>query len=191
MKTLPAVAHLDPVWAFAAKAGGFWARLPVPPSLNNAYINGSKAIRASGERVAGRKHGGRRISPEYARWREEAGWMIKADRSATARPVEGRFAVALLLSPKEDGDADNRFKAIGDLLASQGVTGNDRYNDAPLTMRCPSVQRGWCEVVAVSVSALPDLLEFLASLARGASAGPAGPSAAGVPPSAAGGFPTR
>ena len=189
MKALPAVAHLDPVWVFAARAGGFWARLPVPPSLNNAYVNRTKAFRASAEGKIVRKSAGRGVSPEYARWREAAGWMIRSDRSATARSVNGRFAVALLLSSKEDGDADNRFKAIGDLLASNGVTANDRYNDAPLTLRFGFVQRGMCEVVAIPVAALPDLLEFLASLARAAGAGAAGAPATASPDSGRGSSP--
>lgn len=117
-------------WAFAARVGGFWARIPIPPSLNNMFQN-----------ARGKEKSGRIKTFAYKQWSEKAGWMIMADRSATGCQIHGRFAVALLISEKESGDADNRFKAIGDLLVSYGVTEDDKKNYAPLIMRSPSIAR--------------------------------------------------
>lgn len=160
----------SPTWAFAARVGGFWARLPIPPSLNNMFHN-----------ARGKGKAGRIKTTAYKRWFDQAGWMIKADRSATGCQIYGRFAAVLLISDKESGDADNRFKAIGDLLVSYGVTEDDKKNHAPLTMRSPSIARETCEVIVVPFAVLPELFEFLASLARAAGAGAAGPPA-GVTP---------
>jgi hypothetical protein len=153
MPSLGVSSLTPPAWAFAAQVGGFWARLPIPPSLNNMFVN------------MARKSGGRVRSRDYKKWATDAGWLIKDDQKRQA-PIFGRFAVALLISEKESGDADNRFKAIGDLLVSYGVTEDDKLNDMPLTMRCSSVARGTCEVIAIPATAIPDLLDFLASTVR-------------------------
>lgn len=173
MPSLGVSSLTSPASCFAASVGGFWARLPVPPSLNNMFVNIAKANRA------------RVRSSNYKLWAQEAGWLIRADR---IRRVDGRFAVALLISDKESGDADNRFKAVGDLLVSHGVTEDDKKNDLPLTMRCDGVARKTCEVIVVPASAIPELLEFLASIVREQVGGMAGvpasrlPAVQGVPP---------
>lgn len=79
--------------------------LPWPPSVNNLYIN------------AGHK---RARSPAYRKWQEEAGWYLKAARPHKfTEPV----SVTLDLCPPDNRrtDADNRNKAVLDLLVTHGV----------------------------------------------------------------------
>lgn len=94
--------------------------LPWPPSVNNLYIN------------AGRK---RVRSPGYRKWQDEAGWRLKAARP----PVfDGAVEVTLELCPPDNrrADADNRNKAVLDLLVTHGVIkGDDRRYVKSVTAR--------------------------------------------------------
>lgn len=88
----------------------FQASVPMPPSLNNAFIN-----------VAGK---GRVRSKAYRAWAEEAGWMVKAKRNGT---IEIPVSVAIELCPRtrRSYDIDNRGKPCLDLLVSCGVLPDD------------------------------------------------------------------
>jgi Holliday junction resolvase RusA-like endonuclease len=85
-------------------------RLPVPPSTNHLFLN-----------VKGK---GRIVAPHYAKWRTEAGWMLKA---AKPQPF-GKMHVQLgiFIPEKTRGDLSNRIKALEDLLVTHGVIDDDR-----------------------------------------------------------------
>ena len=79
--------------------------LPYPPSLNGIF----------------RQHKGARLSEAYRLWRDEAGWMLAAQRPA---PVAGPVAISVgLKAPdKRRRDLDNvGFKAVIDLLVKHQI----------------------------------------------------------------------
>jgi crossover junction endodeoxyribonuclease RusA len=94
--------------------------LPWPPSVNNLYKNvGRRRVR----------------TPAYRKWQEEAGWHLQA-----ARPpkLSGPVEVTLELCPPDNrrADADNRNKAVLDLLVTHGViAGDDRRFVKSVTAR--------------------------------------------------------
>jgi Holliday junction resolvase RusA-like endonuclease len=105
--------------------------LPWPPSVNNLYIN------------AGRK---RVRSPAYRKWQEEAGWKLQASRP---HKFDGAVEVTLDLCPPDNrrSDADNRNKAVLDLLVSHGVIkGDDRRFVKSVTARWVENQVHSCSV---------------------------------------------
>lgn len=88
----------------------FTASIPMPPSLNNAFVN-----------VAGK---GRVRSKAYNAWAEEAGWMIKARKNGT---VLGPVSVLIDIRPQNNRafDLDNRMKPCLDILVDCGVLPDD------------------------------------------------------------------
>lgn len=88
----------------------FRAAIPMPPSLNNAFLN-----------AAGK---GRVRSKAYKAWVEEAGWMVKARRNGL---IPGPVSVTLDICPpnKRAFDLDNRLKPALDLLVACGVLSDD------------------------------------------------------------------
>jgi Holliday junction resolvase RusA-like endonuclease len=88
----------------------FRASIPMPPSLNNAFLN-----------VAGK---GRVRSKAYKAWAEEAGWMVKARMNGQ---VSGPVSVLIDICPRTRRafDLDNRCKPALDLLVSCGVLADD------------------------------------------------------------------
>lgn len=96
--------------------------LPLPPSVNMAWIN-----------VPGK---GRCRSPEYRRWHK-----LAFDELTLQKPgkITGRFAIVINLGRiKRRADCDNRCKPILDLLS--GVVTDD---DA----MCERVSIGWADDV--------------------------------------------
>lgn len=97
--------------------------LPIPPSINGAWINLPK--------------GGRAKSKKYTTWIKAAGWELLAQRP---RRVVGPYEIRIILGKKRNrGDADNRIKAVVDLLVKHGIVEDDR--------RMVSVTCGWSEEV--------------------------------------------
>jgi Holliday junction resolvase RusA-like endonuclease len=88
----------------------FRAAVPMPPSLNNAFVN-----------VAGK---GRVRSKAYRAWAEVAGWMVKARMNGA---VNGPVTVSIDICPstRRAYDLDNRAKPCLDLLVSCGVIPDD------------------------------------------------------------------
>lgn len=129
--------------AFAAEAGGFSVLLPVPPSVNAMYAGKSRRYKASVARS----------------WDQEARWQLN---SADPRPVDGRYALLLVLSSETKGDLSNRMKAMEDLLAANGHTSDDRYNVLPVVHRDSRIAKGMCLAVAVPADERAALLRFLA-----------------------------
>lgn len=82
---------------------------PLPPSLNNMFVN-----------VRGR---GRIKSDRYRTWINAAGWDVKI---AKAKPMHGPVRVSILLNrPSKRSDLDNLTKPILDLLVTHGVLLDD------------------------------------------------------------------
>ncbi len=82
--------------------------LPFPPSTNNLFVN-----------IPGR---GRAPSREYEKWKADAAWLLKSQRLGKFEP---RAIVFIDIDEKRKGDADNRSKAVLDLLVEHGVLAGD------------------------------------------------------------------
>lgn len=61
-------------------------------------------------------------SKEYDAWREQAAWELKAQK---IKPIDGRVEVKIDLDESRRGDADNRTKAVLDLLVGQKILRGD------------------------------------------------------------------
>lgn len=91
--------------------------LPMPPSLNNAYVN-----------VRGR---GRVKSAAFKAWITEAGWEIKLQWPPLPKgkviftgPIPVKVDIAFE-KPKRRSDLDNRAKPLLDLLTAMYVWSDD------------------------------------------------------------------
>lgn len=83
--------------------------LPWPPSTNNLFINTRR---------------GRVLAPQYRSWIEEAGWTLQAQHPERhAGPVA--VTVELRNPTRRKADADNRLKAVLDLLVKHQVIAAD------------------------------------------------------------------
>lgn len=106
-------------------------RLPFPPSVNDMYLNNKGAGR------------GRKPSPEYRAWKNQAGWELKAQH---AKAVGGIVEVRIDLDDSRRGDADNRIKAVLDLLVEHRVLRGDSKKFVK------RVSAGWETVAGCRVS---------------------------------------
>ena len=86
-------------------------RLPFPPSVNDMFLNN----RGRGK--------GRIPSSAYRAWKEEAGWMLKAQH---IKPHIGSFRLVIQLDDRRNGDCDNRVKPLCDFLVTQGIIQGDQ-----------------------------------------------------------------
>jgi Holliday junction resolvase RusA-like endonuclease len=86
--------------------------LPFPPSVNSLYFN--------------LKGGGRAKTGAYKSWIRAAGWTLQAQRP---KAFTDRVKVEILMNPprKNCGDADNRNKAVLDLLTRHQVIEDDDH----------------------------------------------------------------
>lgn len=81
--------------------------LPFPPSVWEIYVGWGKS---------------RRLSPVYAKWREDCGYFIRDRNDRLDIP----FSLSVALKrPNKRMDLDNRAKAILDVLQHYGVIKND------------------------------------------------------------------
>jgi Holliday junction resolvase RusA-like endonuclease len=90
-------------------------KMPVPPSLNNCYVN---------VKPRGQLRRARVKSPKYRAWREEAGWDVKAQKPGR---IAGPYEMHIGLPVGLRGDVDNRIKPISDLLVELGIVEDDRH----------------------------------------------------------------
>lgn len=104
--------------------------LPLPPSLNNAYVN-----------APGR---GRIATPFFKQWKRDAGWRIREQRPQRGT---GPFKITLLLPDGMRGDVDNRLKPVLDVLVENRVTPDDRFARAVAVGRSVEVEGGSCIVI--------------------------------------------
>jgi Holliday junction resolvase RusA-like endonuclease len=89
-------------------------RLPMPPPLNNLFVN---------------RRGGRAKSGRYESWITEAGLKLNMQRPT---PVSGHFAVTMVFvrPDRRRRDLDGLAKAILDLFVKHGVTDDDALCDS-------------------------------------------------------------
>jgi Holliday junction resolvase RusA-like endonuclease len=83
--------------------------IPVPPSVNNLFVNVPKV--------------GRVKSKAYREWITAAGWMLRTQRPGS---INGPFAVTIRLPVKVRSDLDNLAKPILDLMVAHKITSDDR-----------------------------------------------------------------
>lgn len=87
--------------------------MPMPPSVNGAYIN--------------LKRGGRALSKEAKDWKSEAVWRIKAQHP---EHIPGLVVIILGFERSQkmhSADVDNRCKLALDALVIAGVIADDRH----------------------------------------------------------------
>lgn len=100
-------------------------QLPYPPSVWDLYEGWGKS---------------RSLSREYRKWRDDAGYFIKAP----AKQITVPFSIAIALKRQNTRqDIDNRSKAVLDVLEHYGVIKNDNlcerlsmHWDADLPAEC-------------------------------------------------------
>lgn len=81
--------------------------LPYPPSVWDMYVGWGKS---------------RRLSPEYAKWRNDVGYYIKVPKA----PISVPFVVSIgLMRPNRRQDVDNRIKPVLDVLQHYRIIKND------------------------------------------------------------------
>jgi len=103
--------------------------LPIPPSLNNAYVN-----------IPGH---GRVASHRLKRWKVEAGWEARCQRPGK---ISGPFRFAILLPASLKGDASNRIKIAEDLMVALQITPDDRHAISSMAEKSEAVPYGRCIV---------------------------------------------
>jgi crossover junction endodeoxyribonuclease RusA len=83
------------------------------------------------------KGGGVYRSPEYTKWKQQAGWVIASQ--CRSERLGGPFKLTMLVVPpdKRHRDLDNLLKASLDALAGAGVIANDRH--------CRWIEARWVE----------------------------------------------
>ena len=117
--------------------------LPMPPSVNNLYIN------AGNRRVRSRR---------YRSWQEDAGWHLKAAKpDRIVGPVT--VVVELFVPDKRRRDADNMNKPVLDLLVAHGVIEADdrRIVRSVISMWIDEPRVHSCTVIITPVVASPPL----------------------------------
>ena len=121
-------------------------RLPIPPSVNQAFAN-NKSGRGKG----------RYKTRSYKAWERLAdGWAMEAGQFRYGvRPfVSGPALIVIRLPITMRGDVDNRIKPTLDWLVSRGFTGDDVLNDSVQSRRDPMLGRvDWCEIDISEASA--------------------------------------
>jgi crossover junction endodeoxyribonuclease RusA len=109
--------------------------LPYPPSVWDIYVGWGKT---------------RRLSSEYAKWRDDAGSFIRGKNEA---PVSVPFVIHVALKrPNKRQDIDNRMKPILDCLQHYGVIKNDNLCER-LTMTWDAGLEDECVVLVMPFEA--------------------------------------
>lgn len=103
--------------------------LPEPPSVNEAYSN------ARGK--------GRIKTQKYKQWQTECHWMIKQAKPGI---IKGEYTVVLFLSEKTRKDVDNCLKPTLDLLATVGISEDDKQCYGVVSVKSPDVEKGKCRI---------------------------------------------
>ena len=116
----------------------FTVELPMPPSINNSFVN----ARARGTKRYGP---GRIMSDEYRAWRKGAALAIIAQVRADGR-VGGPIDVCIDVPERMNGDVDNRIKAVLDALVDSGRIDDDKH---VMRVTCAKVAQGVMAIVTV------------------------------------------
>lgn len=157
-----AIRHLDvPCGAGNYRMDVSVKHYPMPPSVNELYLNLRKSRFGKGSGMARTK------SPEYRKyelqvlqWRTKHAWVVETLRSLATRCGPGRViridhvfhaprnrVITLDKRPKPN-DATNYFKALHDTLAKVMETDDKwfwcgSYDREPYTSGDPSLPNGW------------------------------------------------
>lgn len=91
--------------------------VPFPPSVNGLFAN-----RSSRTAIGGRKPKGRKITPAYLAWRDDAGYRLNLQRLT---PLPGPVAVTIIIPDQGRCDIDNLNKAILDLAVAHKLIDGD------------------------------------------------------------------
>lgn len=102
--------------------------LPLPPSVNMAYVN-----------VQGR---GRVRSKLYNAWIKNADNYLFTQMKKV-KPLTGKYSLIIRLPQNMRGDADNRTKIVSDYLVKRNITPDDRHCQSFHTVRADVAE---CEV---------------------------------------------
>ena len=101
------------------------ANLPLPPSINNAFVQfmrGGRAVRVK--------------SKAYAIWQADAVRRLKDN----CRPLEAdRYAITIAVGINYQSDIDNRVKPILDALVAAKMIRDDRWIDRITVRRDQSI----------------------------------------------------
>lgn len=101
-------------------------RVPVPPSVNNAFRNTSEAERARAALRGGKTIGARVKTKHYKEWQNAAGWAINIQR---VPPVTGDVAIFIECPLPKNRDCDNVLKLLLDLLVYMHILKDDSQVD--------------------------------------------------------------
>jgi len=126
------------------RAGLIRLTMPMPPSLNNAYVNS-------------RRNGGRVLSQSARDWKSHALWHLKAQRlpimSGPLIVIYGFERSAAMAR----ADADNRVKLAQDSLVAAGVMADDHRVVASAFSWMPAAN-GLCHCIVMPAQRIT--LEF-------------------------------
>lgn len=111
----------------------FQIDLPVPPSVNNLFINK-------------RGRGGRIISPKYRAWKNEASIALWQRGKPLPAPINRAVSVMIEVSQKCRCDLDNMAKPLLDFLVSHAIL----HDDNKRVVRCILLQ--WADIEGARVS---------------------------------------
>lgn len=90
--------------------------VPIPPSTNNLFVNRDRL-------------GGRTASPDYKRWLNDAGWILKAQKREIIAAPRGYVRVLVEAPLNRRRDLDNALKPLLDLLVKMSVIADDNLVD--------------------------------------------------------------
>lgn len=113
--------------------------LPLPPTIWRLHVGTGKS---------------QRRTPEYVAWLHEAGWRINEARPRWALrglPPDAPYRARVRWPHGDGADADNRLKALFDLLVTMRVTPDDRMLDGGSFGRSQLVPPGCCSVAVWSI----------------------------------------
>lgn len=96
-------------------------KLPVPPSVNNLYVNHRGSLGGKKGRVKG---------AFYRAWLHDAGWEIRRQTMGFEPPMfPGTVAVDIKAPLNRRRDLDNSLKALLDVLVKMGIIVDDCFID--------------------------------------------------------------
>lgn len=104
--------------------------LPFPPSAWDMYVGWGRT---------------RRLSAEYAKWRQDVAFFLKRSTDPIAVPF---YIGVCLKRPNKRQDLDNRIKPILDVLQLYGVIRNDNLCER-ITMQWDHGMKEECVVMVI------------------------------------------
>lgn len=100
--------------------------LPIPPSVNRLHGKANRRVFRT---------------TLYQTWLKSAGWELHISKPGK---IEGPYRIEIGLPATMRGDADNRCKAVLDILVSMNVTDDDRHCQFVSAEKRLGVPQGRC-----------------------------------------------